>query len=159
MPSVSRLSRQMWEPRHLTILWGFTACYRDSFTLLYDLCNWDIADKYFYFHSFGGGDWVHLVPRPLFALLYQFQMVDVYKCGAVGGMRIGRGNRNTRRKPARASLYTTNPTWPVLGSNPDRRVGKPTTSRLSYGTAKIHPWLWSKKLHKCRTKDCSWKDE
>jgi hypothetical protein len=23
----------MWEPRRLTTLWGFTACYRDSFTL------------------------------------------------------------------------------------------------------------------------------
>jgi hypothetical protein len=22
----------MWEPRHLTLLWAFTACYRDSFT-------------------------------------------------------------------------------------------------------------------------------
>jgi hypothetical protein len=23
----------MWEPRHLTPIWAFTACYRDSFTL------------------------------------------------------------------------------------------------------------------------------
>jgi hypothetical protein len=28
-PSVSRLSRRMWEPRRLTTLWAFTACYRD----------------------------------------------------------------------------------------------------------------------------------
>jgi hypothetical protein len=32
-PSVSRLSREMWEPLRLTTLWAFTACYRDSFTL------------------------------------------------------------------------------------------------------------------------------
>jgi hypothetical protein len=26
---------KMWEPRRLTTLWAFTACYRDSFTFLY----------------------------------------------------------------------------------------------------------------------------
>jgi hypothetical protein len=25
---------KMWEPRRLTILWAFTACYRDSFTFV-----------------------------------------------------------------------------------------------------------------------------
>jgi hypothetical protein len=25
----------MWEPRRLTTLWAFTACYRDSFTFFY----------------------------------------------------------------------------------------------------------------------------
>jgi hypothetical protein len=29
-PSISRLS--MWEPRRLTTVWAFTACYRDSVT-------------------------------------------------------------------------------------------------------------------------------
>jgi hypothetical protein len=28
------------------------------------------------------------------------QIVDNYNCGAIGGMRIGKGNRNARRKPA-----------------------------------------------------------
>jgi hypothetical protein len=36
-------------------------------------------------------------------LLYQPRMIDD-DCGAVGGMRIGRGNRSTRRKPASVSL-------------------------------------------------------
>jgi hypothetical protein len=31
-------------------------------------------------------------------------------CGALGGMRTGRGNLNTWRKPACATLSTTNPT-------------------------------------------------
>jgi hypothetical protein len=31
--------------------------------------------------------------------LYQYQMIDD-DCGAIGGMRIGRGSRSTRRKPA-----------------------------------------------------------
>jgi hypothetical protein len=34
-----------------------------------------------------------------------------------------------------ATLSTTNPIWPDLGSNPGRRGGKPATNRLSYGTA------------------------
>jgi hypothetical protein len=34
---------------------------------------------------------------------YQPRMIDDY-CGAVGGMRIGRGNRSTRRKPTPAPL-------------------------------------------------------
>jgi hypothetical protein len=49
-------------------------------------------------------DWVHLVRRPLSDLLYQARIVDDGECGTVGGMRIGRGNRSTRRKPAPVSL-------------------------------------------------------
>jgi hypothetical protein len=37
-------------------------------------------------------------------LLYQPQMIDDDDCGAIGGMKIGRGNRSTRRKPAPAPL-------------------------------------------------------
>jgi hypothetical protein len=37
-------------------------------------------------------------------LLYKPQMVDEGDCGAVGGMKIGRGNRSTWRKPAPVPL-------------------------------------------------------
>jgi hypothetical protein len=37
-------------------------------------------------------------------LLYQPQMIDDGDCGAIGGMKIDRGKRSTRRKPAPASL-------------------------------------------------------
>jgi hypothetical protein len=50
------------------------------------------------------------------------------ECGAVGGMRIGRGDGSV-------TLFTTNPTWPDLLWNPDRRGGKPATNSLSSGTA------------------------
>jgi hypothetical protein len=50
-----------------------------------------------------GWDCVHLVRRPLFDLLYQPRMIDD-ACGAVGGMRIGRGNGCIRRKPAPVQL-------------------------------------------------------
>jgi hypothetical protein len=73
-----------------------------------------------------GWDWVHLVSRPLFGLLYQY--------GAVGGMRIGKGNRSTRR--TRSPVPLCLPQIPHdLGSHPDRRCGKPATNRLSCGTA------------------------
>jgi hypothetical protein len=39
-------------------------------------------------------------------LLFKPQMIDEDDCGAIGGMKIGRGNRSTRRKPAPAPLCT-----------------------------------------------------
>jgi hypothetical protein len=50
-------------------------------------------------------DLVHFVRRSLIGLLYQSWMIDDDECGAVGGMRIGRGNRSTRRKPTPVTLY------------------------------------------------------
>jgi hypothetical protein len=38
-------------------------------------------------------------------LLYKPQMIDENDCGAIGGMKIGRGNRSTRRKPAPAPRH------------------------------------------------------
>jgi hypothetical protein len=38
-------------------------------------------------------------------LLYQPRMIADGDCGESGGMKIGRGNRSTRRKPAPGSLY------------------------------------------------------
>jgi hypothetical protein len=61
---------------------------------------------------------------------------DEDECGAVGEMRIGRGNLSTRRKPSPSVTFsTTNPTLKHLGSNSGRRGGKPATNSLSYGTA------------------------
>jgi hypothetical protein len=37
-------------------------------------------------------------------LLYQPQMIDDGDCGEIGGMKIGRGNQSTWRKPAPAPL-------------------------------------------------------
>jgi hypothetical protein len=61
---------------------------------------------------------------------------DDGECGAVGGMRICRENRSTRRKPAPVPLCPPQipHAWP--GIEPGRRGGKPATNRLSYGTAK-----------------------
>jgi hypothetical protein len=49
---------------------------------------------------------------------------------------IWQGNRIYSEKTCpSATVSTTNPTWPELGSNPGRRGGKPETNRLSYDAA------------------------
>jgi hypothetical protein len=61
-----------------------------------------------------------------------------YDDGEVGGMKIGRGTRSTRRKPAPAPLCPPQiPLDKTPGSNPGRRGGKPATNRLSYGAAYV----------------------
>jgi hypothetical protein len=64
------------------------------------LCN-SLTSCFLLFRGVGW-DWVHLVRWPLIGLLYQPRMIDEY--GAFGGMRIGRGNRSTWRKPAPVPL-------------------------------------------------------
>jgi hypothetical protein len=46
-----------------------------------------------------------VIHRPPFVLLYQPQMIGDDECGAVGGMRIGRGNQSPQRKPAPVPLF------------------------------------------------------
>jgi hypothetical protein len=79
---------------------------------------------------------VRLSPLGTAALLYQPQMIDEGDCGAIGGMKIGIGNRSTLRKPTPVPLCP--PQIPHdQGSNPGRRGGKPATTCLSYGTATL----------------------
>jgi hypothetical protein len=62
--------------------------------------------------------------------------------GAIGGMKFGRGNRSTRRKPTPAPLCPPqNPTWQTRSRTLDRSGGKPATNRLSYGAALFSPIL------------------
>jgi hypothetical protein len=91
-----------------------------------------------------GWDWVHLVRRPLIGLLYQPRMTDNDECGEVNRMRIGRGNRSTRSKPAPVSLCPPQIPHDLTG----RRCGKPATNHLSYGHSlgmevTKEPELWS----------------
>jgi hypothetical protein len=83
--------------------------------------------------SLGGVRLSPLGTSATLGLLYPPRMIDD-DYGAVGGMRIGRGNRSTRRRPAPVSLCPPQISHD-LGSNPGRRGGKPATNRLSYGTA------------------------
>jgi hypothetical protein len=51
-----------------------------------------------------GWDRVHFVRRAINGLLYQPCMIHDCECGAVGGVRVGRGNRSTARKSAPVPL-------------------------------------------------------
>jgi hypothetical protein len=55
----------------------------------------------FFFYLCGGT----LGTAAITGLLYQPQMIDDGDCGEIGGMKIGRGNGGTRRKPAPAPLF------------------------------------------------------
>jgi hypothetical protein len=53
-------------------------------------------------------------------------------------MKLSGENRITRGKPCHSdTLSSTNPTWTDPGSNPGFRGERPTTNRLSHGTAKV----------------------
>jgi hypothetical protein len=56
----------------------------------------------FYFSQWGETESLGTVATT--GLLYQSQMIGDGDCGEIGGIKIGRGNRSTRRKPAPAPL-------------------------------------------------------
>jgi hypothetical protein len=59
---------------------------------------------YYYFIILSGVRLSPLGTAATTGLSYQPQMIDEGDCGATGGMKIGRGNRSTQRKPAPAPL-------------------------------------------------------
>jgi hypothetical protein len=63
------------------------------------VCN--IFQPLYYFFILWGGT-KSLGTAATSGLLYKPQMLDEGDCGAIGGMKIGRGNRSTRRKPVPA---------------------------------------------------------
>jgi hypothetical protein len=79
------------------------------------VCNLRDADRHFT-QSWSDYKWEQLVIvlsgvrlSPLgtattTGLLYHPQMIDDGDCGAIGGMKMGRGNRSTRRNPASVPL-------------------------------------------------------
>jgi hypothetical protein len=54
----------------------------------------------FFFNLYGGT----LGTAATTGLLYQPRMIGDGECGETGGMKIGRGNRSTRRKPSPVPL-------------------------------------------------------
>jgi hypothetical protein len=57
--------------------------------------------KFFFLKLLGGT----LGTAATTGLLYQPRMIGDGDCGEIGEMKIGRGNRSTRRKPDPAPLY------------------------------------------------------
>jgi hypothetical protein len=81
-----------------------------------------------------------LVLRPLLAYCTS-PMIGEGDCGAIGAMKIGKGNRSTRRKPATAPLC------PAQIPLDQTRGGKPATNRLSYGAAKEYVRIFCDNEH------------
>jgi hypothetical protein len=66
--------------------------------------------RYFSFSvSWGRGEtestWYACHCLPLFGLFYQPRMIYNDECGTIKGMKINKGNRSTRRKPAPSQFY------------------------------------------------------
>jgi hypothetical protein len=72
-------------------------------------------------------------------LLYQPQMMDDGDCGAIGGIKVGRGNRSTRRRPASAPLFP--PQIPL-----DQTRARTRTAAV--GSQKLTAWAMARPNHK-----------
>jgi hypothetical protein len=89
---------------------------------------------YYYYYLWGGTK--SLGTAATSGLLYKPQMINEDDCGAIGGMKIGRENRSTRRKPAPAPLCPPQiPHEQTRDRTPGRSGGKPAINCLSYGAA------------------------
>jgi hypothetical protein len=78
-------------------------------------------------------------------LLYQPRMIGDGDCWEIGGMKIGRGNRSTRKKTCpSATLSTTNPTWldPVLNPGSQRLTACAMARQEAYLREKIQDEDW-----------------
>jgi hypothetical protein len=69
------------------------------------------------------------------SLLYKPQMIDEVDCGEIGGMKIGRGNRSTRRKPAPAPL------WPPQIPHDETRA---RTRAAAVGSQRLTAWAMAR---------------
>jgi hypothetical protein len=62
-------------------------------------------------------------------LLYQAQMISEGNCGAIGGMKVSRGNRSTRRNPAPVPLCP--PQIPLDQTRARTRAAEAGSQRLT----------------------------
>jgi hypothetical protein len=97
---------------------------RCQFQLLFNFVN-EISNYYFvlFFIILSGVRLSPLGTSATTGILYQPQMIDDGDCGAIGGMKIGRGNRNIRKKnlPQRHFVhYKSHMTSPGLEPGPPR---------------------------------------
>jgi hypothetical protein len=82
-----------------------------------------------------------LVLRPLWPIVQTPDNRWGWFLEQIGGMKFGRGNRSTLRKPTPVPLRPPqNPTWQTRSRTPDHSGGKPATNRLSYGVAFFSPF-------------------
>jgi hypothetical protein len=110
-PGGKAVGARSWPTTHLQLVPRSRKCgsihplpIRLHGVVLNSLSTGTTLPSYLYYYYYY---WVRLGPLGTAAtigLLYQPQMTDDGDCGAAGGMKIGRGNRSTRRKSAPAPL-------------------------------------------------------
>jgi hypothetical protein len=93
--SISGSARLFSYPQRPERLWGPPSLVSNAYWWLFP------RGVVFFLVSLGG---VRLSPLGTSATVGLSRMIDDVDYGAVGGMRIGRGSRNTRRKPAAVPL-------------------------------------------------------
>jgi hypothetical protein len=91
--------------------------------------------RIFFFFVLSGMRLSPLGNASITGLFFQPQMIDDGDCGAVGVMKIGRGNRSTRRKPDPAPLCPPHIPYEQTWARTRAAGGKPATNCLSHGAA------------------------
>jgi hypothetical protein len=99
-----------------------------------------LYDFLFFFYIVSGVRLSPLGTAATTGLLYQPQMIDDGDCLEIGGMKIGRGNRSTRRKPAPAPLCP--PQIPHDQTRARTRAAAMGSQRLA-AWAMARPLVWS----------------
>jgi hypothetical protein len=84
-----------------------------------------------------GSKWVHSARRELNGLLYLPRVIMMMADGEFGRMKIGRGNRSTRRKPTPAPLYP--PQIPLDQTRARNRAAAVGSQRVT-AWAMARPW-------------------
>jgi hypothetical protein len=69
--------------------------------------------------------------------LYRPQMIDDGDFGAIGGMKIGRGNKSTRRKPTPV---------PLCPSQIPHDLARPRTRAATVGSRRLTAWAMARSL-------------
>jgi hypothetical protein len=127
---------------HICIMKSSASVHRyTKFLLLLPLLFFIPRIKYssfFLVSWYGVWDWVHLVRRPITGLLYQPRMIDDDECAAVGGMRIGRGNRNTWRRP---------PWIPLCSPQIPQYLTWARTRAAAVGSRRLTAWAMARPLY------------
>jgi hypothetical protein len=104
------------------LLLGLPNCYFSaSLMLQFYMYILHLSSKFFFLVSLCGVRMSPLGTSATVGLLYQPRMIDD-DYGAVGGMRIGRGNQSNRRKPTQCHFvhHKSHMTWPGIEPGPPR---------------------------------------
>jgi hypothetical protein len=107
---------------------------------------------YYWLISCGGvgWDWVHLVRRPLFGLLYQPRIIDDVECGAVSGIKLAGETEVLGENLSQCQFVhlKSHVTWPGIEFWPPRWCQNDACLRECLAAPCTFPWNYRKPLRK-----------